>query len=72
MPIKELRFSNLKRMLTPSKRKTVEFRQSADYLVSAFARCVMNSISTSLSVLQVVNAIQTSPSDDKAVIMLIF
>jgi hypothetical protein len=32
----------------------------------------MNSINTSLSVLQVVKAIHTSPSDDMAVMMLIF
>ena len=58
--------------LTPSKTKTVEFLQSADYLVSADAKYFMKSMRTLLSVLQVVSAIQTSPSDDRAVIMLIF
>ena len=59
-------------ILTPSNTKTVEFLQSADCLVSAAAKYFMNSIRTLLSVLQVVSAIQTSPSDDRAVIMLIF
>ena len=48
------------------------FRQSADYFVNSAASFVMKSISTSLSVLQVVSEIQTSPSEDMAVMMLIF
>ena len=64
--------SNTLDILTPSRTNTVEVRQSADYLVSAFAKCVMKIMRTLLSVLQVVSASQTSPSDDKAVIMLIF
>ena len=48
------------------------FRQSADYFVNSDASFVMKSISTSLSVLQVVSEIQTSPSEDMAVMMLIF
>ena len=59
-------------MLTPSNTNTVEFLQSFDSLVSAFAKCDMKSIRTLLSVLQVVSAIQTSPSEDIAVMMLIF
>ena len=58
--------------LTPSKTNTVESLQSADYLVSADAKYFMKSMRTLLSVLQVVRAIQTSPSDDRAVIMLTF
>ena len=72
MPINELWLNNHECKLTPSNKKTVESLQSADSFVSAFAKCVMNNISTSLSVLQVVSEIHTSPSDDKAVIMLIF
>ena len=47
-------------------------RQLLHSLVRTVARCVMNSMSTLLSVLQVVNAIQTSPSDEIAVMMFIF
>ena len=72
MPIEELVSSNIKCVLTPSNTNTVELRQSADSLVSSFAKCVMNSMRTLLSVLHVVSAIQTSPSDDIAVMMLTF
>ena len=72
MPIEELVSSNIKRVLTPSNTNTVELRQSADSLVSAIAKCVMNSMRTLLSVLHVVSAIQTSPSEDIAVMMLTF
>ena len=58
--------------LTPSRTKIVLLRQSFDCLVNSDASFVMKSISTSLSVLQVVNATHTSPSEDMAVIMLIF
>ena len=60
------------KQLTPSSRKTVELRQSRYAFVSSLARWVMNSIITSLSVFLVVNAIQTSPSDAMAVMILIF
>ena len=59
-------------MLTPSKRKTVELRQSLDSFVKELARCVMNNFITCESVLKVVSAIQTSPSEDIAAMMLIF
>ena len=72
MPMKELTSSNVKSALTPSNTNTVELLQSLDSLVSCFANYVMNSIRTLLSVLQVVSAIQTSPSEDIAVMMLIF
>ena len=65
-----IRYSRHK--LTPSKRKTVESRQFGTSLVKTLASFVMNNISTLLSVFTVVNAIYTSPSDDMAVIMLIF
>ena len=72
MPLFEELISCVMYTLTPSKTNTVESLQSADYLVSADAKYFMNSMRTLLSVLQVVSAIQTSPSDDRAVIMLIF
>ena len=72
MPIDELVYSNLKCVLTPSNTNTVEFLQSADSFVSSFVKCVMKSMRTSLSVLHVVSATQTSPSDDIAVMMLTF
>ncbi len=59
-------------MLTQSNTNTVEFLQFADSLVSCFVKCVMNSMRTSLSVLHVVSATQTSPSDNIAVMMLTF
>ena len=59
-------------MLTPSKRKTVEFLQLLCSLERALASLLMNNISTLLSVLQVVKAIQTSPSEDIAVMMFTF
>ena len=64
--------SNHRKPLTPSSRKTVEPRQSRYSFVSSLARWVMNSIITSLSVFLVVKAIQTSPSDAIAVMILIF
>ena len=72
MPTYESQFRISEYLLTPSKRKTVELRQSADSLVRVLASRVMKSMRTSLSVLQVVRAIHTSPSDDIAVMMLIF
>ena len=72
MPVYEKYISCVLYVLTPSKTNTVELLQSADYLVSAAAKYLMKSMRTLLSVLQVVRAIQTSPSDDRAVIMLIF
>ena len=72
MPLFEKLISCVMYALTPSKTNTVELLQSADYLVSAAAKYLMKSMRTLLSVLQVVSAIQTSPSDDRAVIMLIF
>ena len=72
MPAYEPLISCVMYALTPSKTNTVELLQSADYLVSADAKYFMKSMRTLLSVLQVVSAIQTSPSDDRAVIMLIF
>ena len=59
-------------MLTPSKRKTVELLQLLCSLVRVLASLLMNSISTLLSVLQVVKATQTSPSEDIAVMMFTF
>ena len=58
--------------LTPSKRKTVLSLQFADSLVKTPANRDINNINTLVSVLHVVNAIQTSPSDDIAVMMFIF
>ena len=72
MPVIEKLISCVLYALTPSKTNTVELLQSADYLVSADAKYFMKSMRTLLSVLQVVRAIQTSPSDDRAVIMLTF
>ena len=72
MPLFEELISCVMYALTPSKTNTVESLQSADYLVSADAKYFMKSMRTLLSVLQVVSAIQTSPSDDNAVIMLTF
>ena len=72
MPMKELMSSNVNSDLTPSNTNTVEFLQSLDSLVSYFANYVMNSIRTLLSVLHVVSAIHTSPSEDIAVMMLTF
>ena len=72
MPLFDKLISCVLYALTPSKTNTVELLQSADYLVRADAKYFMKSIRTLLSVLQVVSAIQTSPSDDRAVIMLIF
>ena len=72
MPIYDKYICCVLYVLTPSKTNTVELLQSTDYLVSAAAKYLMNSMRTLLSVLQVVSAIHTSPSDDKAVIMLIF
>ena len=65
-------WSDYRKPLTPSSRKTVEPRQSRYCFVSSLARWVMNSIITSLSVFLVVKAIQTSPSDAIPVIILIF
>ncbi len=58
--------------LTPSKRKTVLFLQFGDSFVKTPASRAINNISTSVSVLHVVSAIQTSPLDDIAAMMFTF
>ena len=59
-------------LLTPSNRNTVDERQSLDCLVKTLANRVMNNIITSVSVLHVVRANHTCPSDDIAAMILIF
>ena len=71
-PKRMIQFRYVLNMLTPSKRKTVELLQLLCSFERALASLLMNNISTLLSVLQVVKAIQTSPSEDIAVIMFTF
>ena len=59
-------------LLTPSNRNTVDERQSLYCLVKTLANRVMNNIITSVSVLHVVSANHTCPSDDIAAMILIF
>ena len=61
-----------RRKLTPSRRNTVESLQFALCFVKELHKWVMKRDRTALSVLHVVRATQTSPSDDIATMMLIF